>query len=284
MQLWRAPGGDDRRRTVRLVPQHARERGVEQRADLRRDRAEQVRGRGLARDQRGDAAQRRLLVREPAQLRARLAVGHCGRDQLGEALEPRLGPLGQRRGARVDDHHAPQLAGDDDRARDRGSYAEPADLRGHLPRQLAPVVHARGSQARSHAAGERVLAADGQARPDAERLAIRRPGGDHLLHIAGLVARHPRDVGPEQPDGLLDHGGEDVAGRDLAGDERRDPPQRGLFVRQPRERAAGLAVGSGGNVEAVDVEQGGQALAEQHVVVRQDQPRPRGGVAHEPDG
>ena len=77
---------------VVVVAADDRDVGIEQLADLRRDGIEDLGRRRVAGDQRRDAPQRRLLVREAGQTVAGCRVRDRGRDQFGEVNETELRP------------------------------------------------------------------------------------------------------------------------------------------------------------------------------------------------
>jgi hypothetical protein len=79
----------------------------------------------------------------------------------------------------------------------------------------------------------RGVAAERHAPADGDRgRAVRAPPADDRRLVAVLVADHVRRLRAEQPADLLGHGGEDLTRVALAGDERRDPPQRRLLGRE----------------------------------------------------
>ena len=102
------------------VPDHPREVGAEQRPDLLGDGVEELARRHAPRDERRDAPQRRLLVRQPPDLRACLGVRDRCRDELREACDPRIRIRRERLVLdRRRDHHSPQAFVDDDRGAHR---------------------------------------------------------------------------------------------------------------------------------------------------------------------
>jgi hypothetical protein len=86
---WYAPprgSGDADRRTV-LVTAHVHDVHAEETTALARDRLEDLARSDALGDERGHLPQRRLLVREDADLVPRAGVGDRGRHQLREVLE-----------------------------------------------------------------------------------------------------------------------------------------------------------------------------------------------------
>ena len=148
------------------------------------------------------------------------------------SVSPRERPAG-----RVDGQVAPDAALDEDRASD--GRAQP-ELRpgvvGDRPGHVLPVVDPRGAARpqdprREALPRERPLPAD--LRVGVHALGRPVPDGGH--QVAGLVADRRGGVGLEEAPDLLRDGAEQLAGRYAACDERRDPPQRGLLVREPAE-------------------------------------------------
>src|SRR4051812_44240691 len=79
----------------------------------------------------GDAPQGRLLVRERLDLPARMSVGDRGRHQLREVGDPALHAGRERAISPAHRDRAPELALDDDRARERGTGSFLPDDLGH---------------------------------------------------------------------------------------------------------------------------------------------------------
>src|SRR6185295_7082887 len=71
--------------------------------------------------------------------------------------------------------------------------------------------------------------------PTAERVPTGTPSPDALQLPIAVVAADDRYVGVEQLADLGRHGLEDLGGRGVTGDERRDASQRCLLLREPRE-------------------------------------------------
>jgi hypothetical protein len=78
----------------------------------------------------------------------------------------------------------------------------------------------------------------------ADRFVVSRgtPGGDAGRRAIEFVARHVRDVDTEEQADLLRDSCKHLVRRDALGDQGRDPPQRGLLVREPGELLAACAV------------------------------------------
>ena len=143
--------------------------------------------------------------------------------------------------------HAPQRAVDDDRRPDRGvDVVAPEYLRNAAAPLLREIESSRASRAQD--AGIHAVAIKRQTHSGAEdlrALAANRKDRDFVLVLVAGQA----DLGcSEQLAHLGDDGVEYLGGRGSLGDERRDPAQRGLLVREfasPRFRGGelGTAVG-----------------------------------------
>jgi hypothetical protein len=128
------PAADNRRGVIRVISAQDRVADAEELPDLLGDSREHVLGLNRAGNQGCDPAQRRLLVREAAQLKARLRIGDSGGKQLGEAGEPNLRVGRQRIVAHgSDDQNTPQSALDADRHADPPADACSAGDVGDLP-------------------------------------------------------------------------------------------------------------------------------------------------------
>ncbi|HEY0451718.1 MAG TPA: hypothetical protein VGD70_21580, partial [Actinophytocola sp.] len=102
-------------------------------ADLVRDGREHLAWCHPAGDQRGDAAQRGLFLREPVEfvaavleLGAALGVGDGGADEFGEVRYALFGVGRETLVPGSDGDRAPQMPLDDDRRRDSRPKSEPA--------------------------------------------------------------------------------------------------------------------------------------------------------------
>ena len=247
---------DDLGGAVRVVPGHARELSRDHVPELFGDGGEHLLRRRPVGDQRGDPAQRYLLVGVAAQVHAGLRVGDRGADQLGEAGQPRLGvrqqPLPARR---PDGHDAPQLAVDGDRRADRRPEAPLVTDVGARAGGAAVVVHPHRPPGLEDQR-DQVLPAE--ARPGARweghggAGAAPRAESHHALRI---VPADSRQVGAQQPAGFGGDRGVHLLGRRAAGDQGRHPPQRGLLIRVAAQVDAGLGVGDRG---ADQLGEGGQ--------------------------
>jgi hypothetical protein len=211
---------------VGFVAMHADDRDVDDGGNLLGNGGEEVvRARAL-RDQRRDPSQPRLLVGEPRERVARLRVGQSRRDQLREAGQLPLRPRRERAAERCERDRTPQLAVDDDRARESRAYPKRAHDLGH-PCGLR-VVRVEPSRAHGPAnRGDNVARFHLDARAGGMRPAV------HAHHGRRSIPLEPddcRDVGTEQPADLVADGREDLDGRDALRHERRDAAQRVHFV------------------------------------------------------
>ena len=118
-------------------------RNPEQRGDLGGDRGEDVARRNGFGHQCRDAAERRLLRRNPLQFRARRGVRDRRTDELGECADAHLGVRGQGRRSRgADGHDPPEPSPGQDRNPDRRANPYEADILGHQACGVAVVVDA----------------------------------------------------------------------------------------------------------------------------------------------
>ena len=179
------------------------------------------------------------------QFAARLGVGERQRDELREVRDPLLRALRERRlPHRRDDHRSPQPPAEHDRRAHRRAQPELAQQLGHRagdalvavdPLRPAAVVDHRSQRRTSHrpAGSDRHVAC-----------LARAPAAGNGHRAVGLVPDHVRRVRPEQAGDLLAHDREDGRLVGLAGDGRRDAPQRGLLLQDRAQRLLGaLALG-----------------------------------------
>ena len=93
-----------------------------------------------------------------------------------------------------------------------------------------------------------------------------RADSDQREHVAGLAAEHARQVVADELADLVGDGREDLVRSAARGHERRHPPQRLLFVRQPRRAGSRFGVRDGrrdqlGEVAQASFRTGGQRAA-----------------------
>jgi hypothetical protein len=226
--------------------------------------------------ERRDTAERRLLGRDAFERRPGLGVGDRGLDELGEGAHPRLGagrlPMRFQDAAR---DHAPHPAFHDDGRGDGLVEAEGTGALGERAAGVGVVVHARRPARPQRAAGGAV-ALQRQPLADGEQRAVRAPGGHDRGGRLVLGGEHVHDVEPEALPDRLDDRREDLGGRRLAGDHRRDVPQRRLLVGQhaslPR-RGARAAFGPGRDLPDEDRRQDEHAQHERRRAAHRPQRR-----------
>ena len=277
-----AGGPDHGRGAVRLVAAHLDQRQVEHAGDLARHRGEHVGRRRALGDERRHPAQRRLLVRQPAEVLARLGVGDRGRDQRREVCEAMLDAFGKplvihRRGR----HHAPDLAVHEDRGAGTGADAGRADGRGDRSLHVPEVVDPRRPTGARDPCRER-RPVERPVRPRLERMRAVGPRADHGHRAVAVEARELHERDAEHLRDLLGDGREHLRRRCAAGDERRDPAQRRLLLGEDRLALAqhllrtepGLDVGEGHDRTAPvrHVERDGDVGHREHRAVAPEEP------------
>jgi hypothetical protein len=183
-----APAGDQACRPAGVVAPNVRRVAAYEHADLPRHGFEELGGGDAAGDQRRDAAQRRLLVRDADERLAAGGVGDRGGDELGELGQPIFDALGQGRAIeRVSRHRTPDLAIDDDRS--ACARADPGRAGGasDRPRNAGEVLDPLWAPAlEDHGADRRPV--ERPARPNPERVRMLAPLADHHCRPVGLVA------------------------------------------------------------------------------------------------
>ena len=126
---------------------------------------------------------------------------------------------------------------DDDRGRDRRAPAVAArDLRGLARGVVVPVDPRRPFRLRNER--QHVVAADDRTSSHGHPAWRCAPASDRRCRAVAVIPADDRDVRVEQRADLHRNGIEDLAGRSIASDERRDAPQRGLLVGEPCKRAS----------------------------------------------
>jgi hypothetical protein len=194
--------GEDGGRAVGIEAGDVRGVGTEDAADLLRDGREHLCRRYPAGDERGDAAQRRLLVGEPAEfvatfleLGAALGVGDRGRDEFGEAGHALFGVGREAPAPPHDGDHAPQMSLDDDRSRDPRLDSHSADGVTGRARGLAVIVGA------SRAAGAQDLRHGACSAPTKSRQHGGNLVADHNIVGPGRAGRWrlPASLTPPHP-------------------------------------------------------------------------------------
>jgi hypothetical protein len=154
----------------------------------------------------------------------------CSRRQLREPRETRLGALAQRLERRRGNHHcAPEARLDGEwNSNGRADARSTGGLRDHAL-QPRVIVEASRPAALAHL-GYDVGALERPPRTDRERLTALGEAGELGGSAVGLVAHdaHERDVN-DAPH-LLGNDGKDLVRGHAGGDERRDAPQRSLFL------------------------------------------------------
>ena len=200
-------------------------------SDLLGDGSEDLGLRGLARHERRHTPQRRLLLRQPCRLGARVGVRDGSGNQLGELREPILDVVGHGLTIRgTDADHAPHLAADDDRRpRTRTQPARAGSVRERAgdARQVDPRG-ASGPDLLGHCGDRRRF-----ERPVGARLERTRPltpGAHHGCRAITLEAPDVDDRHVQELSDLPGDGGEHLGRRRAVGDDRRDPPQRRLLL------------------------------------------------------
>jgi hypothetical protein len=77
-------------------------------------------------------------------------------------------------------------------------------------------------------------------------LALGRPGGHRAREFLAVVTDHPGRIRAEQPADRLGRLAEDLRRRQAARDQRRDPPQRRMLIREPTHLGLRFAIGDRG--------------------------------------
>ena len=201
-----------------------------------------------------DPPQRGLLGQQarefvPALLQRALVlrVRDGGGDQVGELRHALLGVGRQRTLSGSDGDHPPQPAVDVDRHRDRRTQSF-AQIRLSAGKG-AVVVHARGPAGTQDGGGQPGF---GIALPRSAETHVRTGRAvvrDERRRSVELEPDHPGGAAAETPQHLAGRGREHRLGRFAPGDQRGQPPQRGLGVRQLALSLVGFGTGDRGGGE-----------------------------------
>jgi hypothetical protein len=185
------PRTDRYDRAVVLEAREHRALGGNQLSDLGSHPLEHLGRRRALRHQGRDASQRRLLLREPFELFARLAIRDRRRDELGELRETVLDVVGKRRSGHRRQDHAPDPAVDDDRR--AGDVVEPAltSLGGQCATQLRVILEPGRTTSPENLGGHRP-AVERPARARREAPGARARGGEHYEHGAFIFVATDR--------------------------------------------------------------------------------------------
>ena len=247
--------GDDGPGVVTVVPNELDPLQPQEARGLVDDGREDLLGCGAGGDEGRDSSESSLLLAEPPNLVVRLRVRERRGDQIGERGQPLLGAGGKRlRPLRGDQHDAPQATLDDDRGRDRRAPAMPArDVRG-LARGVVVAVDPR-RPFRLRDERQDVVAAEERTSSHGHPARRCAPASGRRCRSVAVIPADDRDVGVEQRADLHRNGIEDLAGRSIASDERRDTPKRSLLVREACESVMRLGVRNRGCEELGEVEQ-----------------------------
>ena len=216
-------------------------------ADLLRDGREHLGRWQPAGDQRGDPAQRGLLVGEPVEfvaavleLGAALGVRDRGRDEFGEVGYALFGVGREVLASRPGADRAPQPPLDHDRRRDPRPDSQPAEAVAVDVGHLAEVVEA-GRVAGAQGDRQRQGRFECPAAPHRELVGVCGADAGHDGRCAvGVEADDGRGVGIEDVADLVRDGREHLAWWCPAGDQGGDPAQGGLLVGEAVEFVAAV--------------------------------------------